>query len=142
MAWQRAMLLLNQGIYLMCYRQSARGATLIELLVTVAILAIIAAIAIPAYNGYIDASYRTDCRNEVAAIKLAEEEYFLENNTYFLGANAGALQTNSSSMYQAPTGSNCAYSVTSSSPTTTYTVTAVGTGTKIPTTETVVTFVK
>lgn len=59
------------------------GFTLIELMVTVAILAIIAAIAIPAYNGYVKTSRFSEAQSEIAAIKIAQEEYFLDNNTYF-----------------------------------------------------------
>ena len=59
------------------------GFTLIEVLVALAILAIVASIAIPTYNGYIRNSYLTECQNEVAAIKLAQQEFFLENNAFF-----------------------------------------------------------
>ena len=63
--------------------QREAGFTLIELMVTVAILAVIAGIAIPAYNGYVHRGYTTECSNEVATIQLAQSEYFLENNAYF-----------------------------------------------------------
>ena len=108
------------------------GMTLLELMVTVAILAIISAIAIPAYNGYIKTSYRTECQKEVAAIRLAEEEFFLENNTYFdgeSGVGADDLVGNSNGVYQeagevtAGT-NNCTYEVTSGDLTSTYTVNA------------------
>lgn len=59
------------------------GFTLMELMVTMAILAVIAGIAIPSYRGYMHNSYLTECQNEVAAIKLAEQEFYLENNAYF-----------------------------------------------------------
>ena len=115
------------------------GLTLIELMVTVAILAIIAAIAIPAYTGYILSSKRTECLNEIAAIKLAEEEYFLANNTYFQGNGWAALQANSNGLYSAschaqgncPDGqpTNCTYTVGTGSTaniTTSYSITATG----------------
>ena len=129
------------------YSNSHRGITLIELMVTMAILAVIAAIAIPAYQGYITSSYRSECQNEVAAIRLAEEEFFLENNRYFTGTNASELEYNSSGIYDADNDTvaglrNCQYRVDSSTPTTTYTITATGTGNNIPSGETVVTFTK
>jgi type IV pilus assembly protein PilE len=60
-----------------------RGFTLIELMIVIAILGIVTAIAIPSYNGYISGARLTEAQNNIAALKLAEEEYFLENNTYF-----------------------------------------------------------
>ena len=92
------------------------GFTLVELMVTVAILAVVASIAIPAYNGYIMTGHKTECQNEIASIKLAESEYFLDNNAYFAGADVSALETNSGNIYSASTAaksanSECDYSV-------------------------------
>lgn len=108
------------------------GMTLIELMVTVAILAIIAGIAIPAYNGYITTTHKTQCIKEMAAIRLAEEEFFLENNTYFdgeAGIGADDLEGNSGGIYQKSDElingtNNCTYEVTSADLTTTYTLNA------------------
>lgn len=77
----------------------AKGFTIIELMVTVAILAIIASIAIPLYSGYIQSANRAECGNEIAAIELALNENFLENNTYFLGADIPALEAASGGLY-------------------------------------------
>ena len=71
--------------------QKQHGFTLIELMVTVAILAVVASIAIPAYNGYITTARMSEANNALAELKLAEEEYYLENNTYFSGASTSAL---------------------------------------------------
>lgn len=70
--------------------KTTRGFTLIELMITVAILAIIAGIAIPAYHGYIRESRFAEAQNEIAQIKIAQSEYFLENNTYFGPVATGA----------------------------------------------------
>lgn len=97
-----------------------------------AVIAVISAVAIPAYNGYVQTSYRTDCENEVSAIRLAQEEFFLENNQYFDGTNAANLETNSSSIYKRSDkvlagDSNCTYAVvTTGTPPSSYTLTATG----------------
>jgi len=59
------------------------GFTLVELMIVIAILGIVSAIAIPAYTGYIETARMTEAKNNIAALKLAEEAFFLENNQYF-----------------------------------------------------------
>ncbi len=86
---------------------ASKGFTLIELMITVAILGIIAAIAIPAYSGYVETARHTEGWNNLQAIKLAEEEYFLDNNSYFAGTDTAALASNSGGLWQ-PAESNAA----------------------------------
>lgn len=77
------------------------GVTLIELLMAIAIIAVITSIAIPMYSNYITTARMTDADNELSAIRLAQEEFYLENNTYFgpiandaTGANIQAASNN------------------------------------------------
>lgn len=109
------------------------GFTLIEVMITVVILAVLTAIAIPAYRGYVATSRNTEGWNNLAALKLAEEEYFLENNSYFFGANATALNISSGGLWTV-TGSdgtiNFDYAVSSSGGG--YVATATGNNNKVP----------
>lgn len=110
------------------------GFTLMELMITVAILAVITAIAVPAYNGYMATARKTEGHNNLAALALAQEEYFLENNEYFYGADKTALETASGNLWEATSSDgvfNFAYAV--SGTTGNYTATATGTGGKVPT---------
>ena len=109
------------------------GYTLIEVMIALTILAIITAIAIPAYRGYISTAREAEGHNNLAALQMAEEEFFLENNAYFAGANTAALQSNSAGLWTA-TGSdgviNFDYAVALSAGG--YVATATGTGGKVP----------
>lgn len=59
-----------------------RGFTLIEMMIVVVILAILAAIALPAYNDYVLRSRLTDATNELSAARAKMEQHYLDNRTY------------------------------------------------------------
>ncbi|MES9845782.1 MAG: prepilin-type N-terminal cleavage/methylation domain-containing protein [Candidatus Sedimenticola sp. 6PFRAG5] len=58
------------------------GFTLVELMIVVAIIAILAAIAIPAYQQYIQEAQLTVPRNNAESLRIALEDFWLENDTY------------------------------------------------------------
>ena len=58
------------------------GFTLIELLVVIAIIGILAAVAIPQFGGYRRKGLDADAQANVRNMALAQEAYFLDNNTY------------------------------------------------------------
>ncbi len=58
------------------------GFTLIELLVVIAIIGILAAVAIPQFGGYRRKGFDADAQANVRNMALAQEGYFLDNNTY------------------------------------------------------------
>ena len=67
------------------FKQS--GFTLIELLVTIGIVGVLAGFAYPAYIGYIDSSCLTTATNNAKTLRVFEENFYLENNTYLAGTH-------------------------------------------------------
>ncbi|OGP53716.1 MAG: hypothetical protein A2Y65_01350 [Deltaproteobacteria bacterium RBG_13_52_11] len=63
-----------------------KGVTLIEVMVVVAIVGMLAAIAIPAYNDYITRSRRSDAFTALETVRAAQEMYRAERGFY-----AGAI---------------------------------------------------
>jgi type IV pilus assembly protein PilE len=58
------------------------GFSVVELMIVVAILAIISLIAIPAYQGYIREAQLSTARANVDSLRLFLEDWRLDNNTY------------------------------------------------------------
>lgn len=63
-------------------RNTSRGFTLIEIMITVAIIGILAAIAIPVYQDYVRRGYVVDGTNALATTRADMERYFQDNRTY------------------------------------------------------------
>jgi type IV pilus assembly protein PilE len=79
---ERMMMMSRRTCSAHAHRALQIGFTLIEVMVTVAILAILSAIAIPIYTNYVA---RSEVQNGVQGLALARtrmEQYFLDNRTY------------------------------------------------------------
>ncbi len=60
----------------------SRGFTLIELMIAVAIIAILAAIAIPSYSEYVRRGRITEAISALSGMRVKMEQYFQDNRTY------------------------------------------------------------
>lgn len=63
-------------------RKAFRGFTLMELVITMVIAAILASIAIPAYNSYVLKSHRTEAKTALLDLASMEERFFSTQNVY------------------------------------------------------------
>jgi len=59
-----------------------RGFTLIELMIVVALVAILAAVALPSYNDYVIRSRFPEAQGALAAGRVNAEQFFQDNRTY------------------------------------------------------------
>ncbi|MDF1578264.1 MAG: prepilin-type N-terminal cleavage/methylation domain-containing protein [Desulfobulbales bacterium] len=66
------------------------GFTLIELMIVVAIVAILASVSIPAYFNHLSRSRQSNAINELMQIRAAQEMYFAENGGF--AGNIGLLR--------------------------------------------------
>jgi type IV pilus assembly protein PilE len=70
-----------------------KGFTLIEVMIVVAIVAILSAIAIPSYTEYIQRSRITDATSALSSMRLKMEQFFQDNRTYAGACAPGTVAT-------------------------------------------------
>lgn len=105
--------------------QKNRGFTLIELMITVAIIGILASIALPAYSQYIARGKRAEARAEILKAEGWLERFNTENNIY--ASNPPTNNTNAgfnTRFTSIPSSGNANYSLTLVVTAVAYTVTA------------------
>ena len=71
--------------------RATRGFTLIELMITVAIVAILAAVALPSYSRYVLRARLTDGLAGLSDMRLKMEQHFQDNRTYVGACVAGTV---------------------------------------------------
>lgn len=69
--------------------QRHRGFSLIELMITVAIVAILAVIAYPSYRQYVVRGHRSSAQTYLMDLAQREEQFFLDNRNYGTLAQLG-----------------------------------------------------
>ena len=86
----------------------AAGFTLIELMITVTIVAILVSVALPSYQLYMIRAARTQGQQFLMDLAQRQEQYFLDTRSYATGIGVAAGQINLSipdqvaAKYQAP----------------------------------------
>lgn len=63
-------------------KRTMRGVTLIELMVIVAVVAILGSLAVGSYRSYLIRAQRTEARMALLRIQAAQEKFFLQKNRY------------------------------------------------------------
>jgi len=105
---------------------NARGFTLIEVMITVTIITILAAVALPQYRDYVSRSRLADASTGLATMRAQMERYYQDNRTY---ANTGAFVSPcNNSVASARTFGNFVISCTGDLNATEFTLRAVGSG--------------
>ena len=69
--------------------QRSTGFSLIELMITVAIVAILAAIAVPNYTDYVTRSKLAEAAANLSDLRVKMEQYYLDNRRYSTTAAGG-----------------------------------------------------
>lgn len=106
-------------------RRAHAGFTLIELMVTVAIVGILAAVAYPAYSDYIIRGNLAEANTGLATVRAQMERHFQDNRTY---ATVGAFTTPCAAAAATRTFGNFVVSCAVAPTATTFTLQAQGSG--------------
>jgi type IV pilus assembly protein PilE len=109
-----------------------RGFTLIELMITVAIIGVLAAVAYPSYREYVAKSRRAEAQALLMQSAQWMERFYAENYSY--STNTAGVAVTDATMFparysQSPASGTAAYTITVTPTATTFTVTATRTGT-------------
>ncbi len=92
------------------HMRRARGFTLIEVMITVAIIALLAAIAYPSYQDSVWKGKRGEAKAAILRALQAEERFYTQNNTYVAYAS-GSAPSGAFPNFSADSASNSRYRI-------------------------------
>ncbi|MEE2731112.1 MAG: type IV pilin protein [Pseudomonadota bacterium] len=109
-----------------------QGFTLVELMIVVAIVGVIMAVALPAYNSHVQKTRRSDARTALQEAAARQERIYTESNTYT--ADLTRLLTNADGQsspegyYDISVALSCSRTVSNTSYSSCFTLTATAKG--------------
>ena len=107
-------------------QRGTSGFTLIEVMIVVAIVGILAAVALPAYNEYLVRGRLTEATAALAGHRVKMEQFYQDNRTYTGACDAGSIAVTPAATEHFAFGCNIPDANT-------YTITATGQGGLAPT---------
>jgi type IV pilus assembly protein PilE len=78
-----------------CMKGHVKGFTLLEVMVTVAVVAILASVSFPSFSDYFKRGRIPDATGRLSALRLSMEQYFQDNESYVGAAACGNDATSS-----------------------------------------------
>lgn len=76
---------------------SSRGTTLLEMMITLVMVAILATVGYPSFSHYLRQSRRVQAQTDLLTLQLRQEEYYLKHGVY--APSLGALKSPANPYY-------------------------------------------
>lgn len=105
-----------------------KGFTLIELMIVVAIVAILATVIIPSYSSYIKRGKVSEATSSLAGLRVTMEQYYQDNRTYITAAGTCGISATLVATQNFSYTCGGAFNNTNGATATAYVISAVGLG--------------